>query len=78
MTKFCDEAVSVRTRDKRFLTRKHMMKEMDHFKKTGKHPALEQAAQAQTVPPLPEVDQNRPHVFMDFKSRGKPLGAHSS
>jgi hypothetical protein len=75
MTRFCDESVSVRSKNKKFLTRKEMIKEMDRFKKTGRHPALEQAADSQTVPPLPEVDQNRPHVFLELKSRGNVLGA---
>eukprot|EP00884_Botryococcus_braunii_P012448 jgi/Botrbrau1/21203/Bobra.39_2s0006.1 len=71
MTRFCDESVSVRSKNKKFLTRKDMVKEMDQFRKTGKHPAVKEATEAQTVAPLPEVDQNRPHVFIEFKSRGQ-------
>jgi hypothetical protein len=78
MTRFCDEAIGIRSKAKKFLTRKDMIKEMEEFKKTGRHAALEQASTSDTIPALPEADKNRPHVFMDIKVRGNVLGECSA
>jgi hypothetical protein len=74
MTRFEDEAIGIRSKAKKFLTRKDMIKEMEEFKKTGRHAALEQASTSDTIPALPDVDKNRPHVFMNIRVRGNVLG----
>ena len=51
---------------------------MEIYKRTGVHPDLA-GSQTNSVPPLPERDMNRPHVFMDLQlgkeSLGEPLHA---
>ena len=55
----------------------NLRKDMEVFQKTGKHPEVEaaKAAQASTIPALPDRDVHRPHVFMDFKQGDKLLGS---
>ena len=56
---------------------KDIQKEMELFKKTGRHPELEaqQQAASTVVPTLPDVDMHRPHVFMDLQQSRRLLGA---
>ena len=46
---------------------------LQRFKKTGRHPALEGAAD-HVLPALPVRDPNRPHVFLSFRSGKADLG----
>ena len=59
---------------------KDIQKEMEIFKKTGKHPELEaqQQAASTVVPALPDVDVHRPHVFMDLQQSRNKLGARTA
>ena len=50
---------------------------MEIYKRTGVHPDLA-GSQANSVPPLPERDMNRPHVFMDIQLGKESLGAPCS
>lgn len=57
---------------------KDRKKEMEEFKKTGKHPEIEEVrarAQAETLHPMPDVDLARPRTFLEFSAGGKLLGA---
>ena len=45
---------------------------MEIFKRTGVHPDM--ASSSDSLPPLPERDQNRPHVFMDVQLGKESLG----
>ena len=48
---------------------------MEIFKRTGVHPDLAgSSSSASSLPPLPERDQNRPHVFMDVQLGQESLG----
>lgn len=49
---------------------------MEIYKRTGVHPDLA-GSQANSVPPLPERDMNRPHVFMDLQLGKDSLGEPS-
>lgn len=74
MTRFVGEAKDVRQgRVKRFPTSKEMKKEMEIFKRTGRHPALE-GNNDDNLPALPERDMNRPHVFLDIRHGTADLG----
>ncbi len=74
MTRFVGEAKDVRQgRVKRFPTSKEMKKEMEIFKRTGRHPALE-GNNDDNLPALPERDMNRPHVFLDIRHGNVDLG----
>ena len=77
MTRFVGEAKDVRQgRVKRFPTSKEMKKEMEIFKRTGRHPALE-GNNDDNLPALPERDMNRPHVFLDIRHGDADLGMAS-
>lgn len=74
MTRFVGEAKDVRQgRVRRFPTGKEMKKEMEVFKRTGRHPALE-GNNADSLPALPERDMNRRHVFLDIRQGTDDLG----
>ena len=74
MTRFVGEAKDVRQgRVKRFPTSKEMKKEMEVFKRTGRHPALE-GNNDDNLPALPERDMNRPHVFLDIRHGTQDMG----
>ena len=50
---------------------------METFMKTGRHPHIEYTRQdnaSAALKPLPTVDHNRPHVFMDVSQRAGPSG----
>ncbi|KAK9901375.1 hypothetical protein WJX75_009164 [Coccomyxa subellipsoidea] len=51
-----------------------MKKNMEVFKRTGKHPALDASRNSDSLPPLPERDMNRPHVFIDVNQGHENLG----
>ena len=75
MTRFVGEAKDVRQgRVRRFPTAKEVKKEMEEFKRTGRHPALE-GNNEDNLPALPERDMNRPHVFLDIRQGTEDLGA---
>jgi hypothetical protein len=74
MTRFVGDAKDVRDGRKRlFPSTKEMRKNMEIFRRTGRHPALE-GSSADRLPPLPERDMNRPHVFLDVKQSKDSLG----
>lgn len=75
MTRFVGDAKDVRDgRKKLFPTSKEMKKNMEVFKRTGKHPALDASRNSDSLPPLPERDMNRPHVFIDVNQGNENLG----
>ena len=45
---------------------------MEIFKRTGRHPDM--ASSSESLPPLPERDQNRLHVFMDVQLGKENVG----
>ena len=56
---------------------KDRKKEMEDFKKTGKHPEIEEIrarAAAETLHPMPDVDLARPRTFMEFTVGGQMIG----
>eukprot|EP00798_Chlamydomonas_sp_ICE-L_P032529 gene32529-17243_t len=57
---------------------KTMKKNMEKFKETGIHPDLERAhldrMKDQAIRPLPDMDPNRPFVFMDINIGHRPAG----
>jgi hypothetical protein len=56
---------------------KDRQKSMKVFLETGEHPIINQTIEENTsssLVPLPTLDINRPHVFMDFRHRGRDLG----
>ncbi|KAK9830661.1 hypothetical protein WJX74_001175 [Apatococcus lobatus] len=75
-TRFVGEAVGVRAgRAKAGLSAKQMAKDMEHFQKTGRHPAIpSRSEQDFGLPPLPIPIIHRPHVFLDLKAGSRPLG----
>ncbi len=75
MTRFVGDAKDVRDgRKKLFPTSKDMKKNMEIFKRTGRHPALEANRNSDSLPPLPERDMNRPHIFIDVQQGSATLG----
>ncbi len=59
-------------------TTKDRIKELEEFKRTGRHPEIEEVrarAAKEMLHPLPDVDLGRPRTFFDFSSNGKDLGA---
>jgi hypothetical protein len=77
MTKFCGDAISVRSgRAKSTYTGKDLKKNMEKFLATGVHPELERAKQESSslVVPLPDLDVTRPFVFLDISIDNKPAG----
>ena len=58
-------------------TSKDRIKDMEEFKRTGRHPEIEEVrarAAKEMLHPLPDVDLGRPHTFFDFSSNGRDLG----
>ncbi|BDA45262.1 probable peptidyl-prolyl cis-trans isomerase E [Coccomyxa sp. Obi] len=75
MTRFVGDAKDVREgRKKLFPTTKDMKKNMEIYKRTGRHPALEGNRNSDSLPPLPERDMNRPHIFIDVQQGNDTLG----
>lgn len=75
-TKFVGEAVAHRKGKGKGNSSKDMRKNMERFLETGVHPELEAARReaGDVLHPLPDVDTNRPFVFIDLQQAGKPLG----
>lgn len=75
MTRFVGDSVSARSGKSRGYTAKEARKDMQKFIETGKHPALEKAAQQQGPSTLPAHDPSRQFVFLDISVRNKLAGA---
>ncbi|KAG2435967.1 hypothetical protein HYH02_011681 [Chlamydomonas schloesseri] len=76
-TRFVGDSVSVRAGKKSSGTSaREIRKNIDKFLETGMHPELERMRQEHTlqIPALPDLDINRPFVFMDISVANKPLG----
>lgn len=73
MTKYIGESIAVRSgRRTDALLGGDRRKAMETFMKTGKHPIIEHTRQenaSDALKPLPTVDHNRPHVFIDVSQR---------
>lgn len=73
MTKYVGESISIRQgRNAGVILGGDRRKAMETFQKTGRHPLIEQTRQdiaSSALKPLPTVDHNRPHVFMDVNQR---------
>ena len=78
MTRFVGESLQTRTgRNSKALLGKDRQKSMKVFQETGKHPLIEATREENArdvLTPLPTLDINRPHIFMDFQHQGKPQG----
>jgi hypothetical protein len=78
MTRFVGDSLATRTgRGSNKLTSKDFTKSMKVFQETGKHPIIERTRQenaASALVPLPTLDINRPHVFLDLHHHGKDMG----
>lgn len=78
MTKYDGDPIGIRAgRKGKFVLGKDRKKSMEEFLKTGKHPLLEYTREENAksvLPPLPTVDVNRPHIFMDVKQRSGVRG----
>ena len=58
-------------------TAKDRVKDLEEFKRTGRHPEIEETrarAAKEMLHPLPDVDLGRPRTFFDFSSNGRDLG----
>ena len=78
MTRFVGDSIATRQgRGGHTVTGKDLKKSMKVFQETGVHPLIEatreQNAGAALVP-LPTLDINRPHIFLDLHHRGRTLG----
>ena len=77
MTRFVGESLSTRPgRSSKALLGKDRDKAMKEFLETGKHPIIEKTVQenaSSALQPLPTLDINRPHIFLDLQQQGKPL-----
>lgn len=73
MTKYVGESISVRSgRNSTAVVGKDRKKSMQVFLATGRHPLIEHTRMENkdsVLSPLPTVDHNRPHVFMDLLQR---------
>jgi hypothetical protein len=78
MTRFVGESISVRQSGRsKYVDGKDRRKYMNTFLETGKHPLLEQTRLdnvTSALTPLPTLDINRPHVFMDLRHGQRDLG----
>jgi hypothetical protein len=77
--RFVGEAIAHRSgKPSTSVSSKQMKKNMEKFVTTGMHPELEKAhlerMRDHSNKPLPELDQNRPFVFMDISIANKPAG----
>ncbi len=72
----CDVQVSVRRKAKPNDTVKQLKKNLEKFAETGVHPEIERLRQERNnaIPALPDLDINRPFVFLDISIGNKPLG----
>lgn len=68
MTKFDGNAVSARGRTTGAVTAADRRRELEEWRKTGRHPELVAAAAAAAAAdrPLPPPDPDRPHVYLQF------------
>ena len=58
-------------------TAKDRIKDLEEFKRTGRHPEIEEVrarAAKEMLHPLPDVDLARPRTFFDFSTNGRDLG----
>ncbi len=79
MTRFVGDAIAQRSgRTASTYTSKDLKKNMAKFLETGVHPDLERARRDASTSagmvPLPDLDINRPFVFMDISIDNKPAG----
>jgi hypothetical protein len=78
MTKYVGESISVRSgRKTNVVSGKDRKKSMQVFLATGRHPLIEHTRRENkesALIPLPTVDHNRPHVFMDLRQRSGVSG----
>lgn len=72
----CNVQVSVRRKAKPNDTVKQLKKNLEKFAETGVHPEIERLRQERNnaIPALPDLDINRPFVFLDISVGNKPLG----
>lgn len=78
MTRFVGESVGTRQSSRgKVVDGKDRRRYMEHFLATGHHPLIEKTRDdnvASALRPLPPLDINRPHVFLDLRHGGKALG----
>lgn len=78
MTKYDGDPIGIRAgRRGKFVLGKDRKKSMDVFLKTGKHPLIEHTREEHAksvLTPMPTVDVNRPHIFLDLKQRSGVCG----
>lgn len=78
MTKYDGDPIGIRAgRRGKFVLGKDRKKSMEMFLKTGKHPLIEHTREEHAksvLPPMPTVDVNRPHIFLDLKQRSGVCG----
>ena len=73
MTKYVGESIGIRSgRRGNAILGSDRRKAMDTYRKTGKHPLIEntiQDSESSALRPLPTVDHNRPHVYLDVNQQ---------
>lgn len=75
MTRFVGEAIGSRPGRGKGTSSKDLKKDMETFKETGIHPALQQRQPSQAkAPPLPEQVQTRPYVYFQLSIDRKDVG----
>lgn len=78
-TRFVSDSIAVRAgRQRQTFSARELEQDMVVFQETGIHPEVERAIRehdsSPQVKPLPDFNQNRPFVFLEFAIAKNPIG----